>query len=400
MVDDINFQELDALIGKYFSILDMTYGGEKQAFIVRYRGFIKAKDSTVAYQEIEQALAGHHLLPVLKQDNDGQILFLVQERQRGKPLGAHINLVLFILTLISVMATGGLYGYEGSLSGNTLQDLLELLKSGWPFALSLLTILGAHEFGHYFAGKKHGVQVTLPFFIPLPLSLFGTMGAFINMRSLPRDRRALFDLAISGPLSGLAVSIIALIIGLNLSTIDQLPLVPPQGGMLQMEGNSLLYLLLKFAVFGKWLPQPQDITGLALLKHWIQYFFTGRPFPWGALDVMIHPVAWAGWAGLFVTGVNLLPAGQLDGGHILYALFGHKTSQRIFPIVITALVLMGFFWNVWWMWAVLVFFLGRRHAEPPDQITRLDSKRIALGYLAIAVFILTFIPVPIMFFGG
>jgi membrane-associated protease RseP (regulator of RpoE activity) len=275
-----------------------------------------------------------------------------------------------------------------------------LIKSGWPFALSLLAILGAHEFGHYFAGKKHEVQVTLPFFIPLPLSLFGTMGAFINMRSLPRNKRALFDLAISGPLSGLAVSIIALIIGLKLSTLSYLPLTPPPDGMLQMEGNSLLYLLMKFIIFGKWLPQPQDLSGLPLAAHWIQYFFTGQPFPWGALDVMIHPVAWAGWAGLFVTGVNLIPAGQLDGGHILYALFGHKVAQRIIPIIITALVVMGFFWNVWWMWAVLIFFLGRRHAEPLDQVTELDSKRRALGYMAIIVFILTFIPIPIMLIGG
>jgi len=162
-----------------------------------------------------------------------------------------------------------------------------------------------------------------------------------------------------------------------------------------MEGNSLLYLLLKFITFGKLLPQPQNLSGLALLVYWVRYFFTGQPFPWGATDVMLHPVAWAGWAGMFVTGINLIPAGQLDGGHIFYTLFGEKTAKRIFPIIIISLILLGFFSNVWWLWAVLIFMFGQRHAEPLDQITELDNKRKVLGYLAIAVFLLTFIPVPI-----
>jgi membrane-associated protease RseP (regulator of RpoE activity) len=110
---------------------------------------------------------------------------------------------------------------------------------------------------------------------------------------------------------------------------------------------------------------------------------------------MLHQVAWAGWAGLLVTTMNLIPAGQLDGGHIFYALFGKKAAKSILPFILGGLALLGFFWNTWWLWAVLIFILGRTHAEPLDQITRVDKKRQWLGVLAIAVFILTFIPVPI-----
>ena len=306
-----------------------------------------------------------------------------------------MNLVLFLLTLLSVLFTGGLYGFEGDLPQGTWETIWALINSGWPFAVTLLVILGAHEFGHYFAGKKHGVQVTLPYFIPFPFSLFGTMGAFINMRSLPKNRRALFDLAVTGPLSGFVVSIVALIIGLNLSETSQLPLSIESGTGLQMEGNSLLYLLLKYVTFGKLLPDPGNMSGISLAVYWVRYFFTGKPFPWGASDVMLHPIAWAGWAGLFVTGINLIPAGQLDGGHIFYTLFGKKNAKRLFPFIVGALVILGFFSNVWWLWAGLIFFFGRFYAEPLDQITELDKKRRIIGYIALAVFVLTFIPVPI-----
>jgi membrane-associated protease RseP (regulator of RpoE activity) len=215
------------------------------------------------------------------------------------------------------------------------------------------------------------------------------------MRSLPKNRRALFDLAIAGPLSGFVVSVIALIIGLNLSTISQLPASAAAGSGLQMEGNSLLYLLMKYLTFGKLLPQPAGITGIALLIYWVRYFFTGQPFPWGALDVMLHPVAWAGWAGLFVTGINLLPAGQLDGGHIFSTLFGEKTARTIFPFLVAGLVILGFFSNVWWIWAALLMIFGRHYAQPFDQVSELDAKRKWLGYLALLIFVLTFIPVPI-----
>jgi membrane-associated protease RseP (regulator of RpoE activity) len=114
------------------------------------------------------------------------------------------------------------------------------------------------------------------------------------------------------------------------------------------------------------------------------------------MDVQIHPVAWAGWAGLFVTAINLIPAGQLDGGHILYVLFGRKNAQRVFPFILGLLVVMGFFWSGWWLWAALIFFLGRRYAEPLDQITPIDQKRKVLAVLALILFFLIITPVPLV----
>ncbi len=399
MLTDHDLSKLEALVGQFFTIENITYGDAKQTFIARYEGKLKHKNSAEGYNQIDAALEPYDLMVLLRQNGSTQSLVLLPKLVKNSINRPHLNLIMFLLTLISVLFTGGLYGYEGELSGDTVQMIWTLVKSGWPFAISLLAILGAHEFGHYFAGKKNGVDVSLPFFIPFPLSSFGTMGAFINMRSLPRNRRVLFDIAVAGPLSGWIIAIVVLIIGLNLSELNTLPLSADAGIGLQMEGSSLLYLLLKYLTFGKLLPQPLELSGVSLAVYWVQYFFTGMPFPWGALDVMLHPIAWAGWAGLFVTAINLLPVGQLDGGHIFQTVFGKKIAQLAFPVIIVGLVMLGFFWSVWWVWAGILFFMGRRYAEPLDQVTQLDATRKWLGYLAVVIFLLTFIPVPINLIG-
>lgn len=399
MLTDHDLSKLDALIGQFFTIENITYGGEKQSFIARYKGMLKNKDSEEGHNQINAALEAYDLMVILRQDDRTQSLILLPKLERISKHRPHLNLIMFLLTLLSVLFTGGLYSFQGELPGDTAQMIWALMKSGWPFAVALLAILGAHEFGHYFAGKKHGVDVTLPFFIPFPLNSFGTMGAFINMRSLPRNKKVLFDIAVTGPLSGLIVAVVVLIIGLNLSEVNTLPLSADTGGGLQMEGSSLLYLFVKYLIFGKLLPQPPGLNGISLVVYWLQYFFTGMPFPWGAQDVMLHPVAWAGWAGLFVTAINLLPVGQLDGGHIFQTVFGKKTAQFVFPVIIGVLGILGLFWSGWWMWAGILFFMGRRYAEPLDQVTQLDTGRKWLGYLAIAIFLLTFIPVPITLIG-
>jgi membrane-associated protease RseP (regulator of RpoE activity) len=170
-------------------------------------------------------------------------------------------------------------------------------------------------------------------------------------------------------------------------------------GMVQMEGNSIIYLAAKYITFGRLLPEPATYGGVSPFLYWLRYFFTGQPVPLGATDVFIHPVAFAGWAGLLVTSLNLIPAGTLDGGHVVYSLFGEK-ARRAYPFILLSLVGLGFFWNGWWIWAVLLLWLGRVHAEPLDQITRLDPARLAVAALAIAVFILTFSPVPLSLFSG
>ena len=145
-------------------------------------------------------------------------------------------------------------------------------------------------------------------------------------------------------------------------------------------------------VFGQLLPAPVEPQGIA---YWLQYFFTGQPIPFGGTDVFIHPVAFAGWAGILVTALNLIPVGTLDGGHVIYGLLGDK-AKKAFPFIIFLLIVLGFFWSGWWMWAVLLFWLGRVHAEPLDQITTLDASRRGLAVLMIVIFLLVFMPVPFM----
>ena len=163
-----------------------------------------------------------------------------------------------------------------------------------------------------------------------------------------------------------------------------------------LEGNSLLYLGAKYLVKGELLPAPLHYDVPKPL-YWLRYFFTGHPIPVGGMDVMIHPVAWAGWVGLLVTFLNLIPAGQLDGGHVLYAVFG-KRIRRAWQFILAITVLLGFLWNGWWLWSALIFLFGRTSAEPLDQITRLDRPRKALAVLMLIIFLLVLTPVPFVVF--
>jgi membrane-associated protease RseP (regulator of RpoE activity) len=166
-----------------------------------------------------------------------------------------------------------------------------------------------------------------------------------------------------------------------------------------IEGNSILYLFAKFITKGQLLPHPLHYSGLSPVAYWLQYFFLGSPAPYGGTDVLLNHMAWAGWAGLLVTALNLIPAGQLDGGHTIYVLIG-DTARRIWPIIVVALVLLGFVWSGWFIWAVLIFLLGRTYARPRDEITPLNPGRRTLAIFGLIVFVLVFMPVPLRIFGG
>lgn len=388
---------IELIVRRIFAIDDITIGPGDKEYLFRYRGHLVGSDSAAAYDQLTAWLAPYHLTPLFRMEKGQQVILLVHSKPVPPPSRPVINLVMFIITLISVITSGWLFSNQPLNTTDPIQVVLKVLQAGWPFAVSLMAILGTHELGHYFAGRAHGVHVTLPFFIPLPFTGLGTMGAFISMKDSPKNRRALMDIGVAGPLAGMVVAIIVMVIGLSLSKLDTLPLAIQQGQSFQIEGNSLLYLLLKYLRFGQLLPAPIRYGEVNPFLYWIRYFFTGQPTPLGGVDVMIHPVAWAGWAGFLVTSLNLLPAGQLDGGHIFHLLFGTKTTRRLFPVVLAALVGLGFVWNGWWFWAFLVFLFGRNYAEPLDQITQLDGKRKALGVIALIVFILTFSPVPLTY---
>ncbi len=358
-------------------------------------------DSAAAYDRLAEAVKPLGLTPMFRKDDDGwQSIILVTGITPPKPSNPRVNLLFFILTLISIWFTGGIMSVE-SLSSNWLDNIYQFIIKGWPFAVSMIAILASHEFGHYLAGRYHKVHVTLPYFLPLPypFSPFGTLGAFINMKELPKNRRVLLDIGLAGPLAGLLVAIPVLLIGLSMSSLQPLPAATLGNNLnqTQLEGNSILYLLAKFAVFGQLLPAPVNYGGLSQIGYWVRYLFTGMPLPYGGLDVILDPVAWAGWGGILITALNLIPAGQLDGGHVMYTLFGHKTARRALPVIMAILILLGFVWRGWWLWAALIFLLGRVYAEPLDTITPLDGKRKALAILALIIFLLVFTPVPMTY---
>ncbi|MBK8252887.1 MAG: site-2 protease family protein [Polyangiaceae bacterium] len=304
------------------------------------------------------------------------------------PLRWKKNVVLFVLTTLSVFINGALYETKGLHPFSDPIGMLRALPSGWRFAVPLMSILLVHEFGHFFAARYHRVPASLPFFIPLPLlSPFGTMGAVIGMRGRIRSRNALLDIGASGPLAGLIVAIPVIVIGLM-----QSPVKVPEPDSWQ-EGQSLLYLLLKRVVIG--------------------------PIPDGR-DVMLSPIAFAGWSGLFVTALNLLPVGQLDGGHVAYALFGPK-QNKIARVIHWSLLLV-FVYNMvqfmgpvvrtqrweeadrafsnsmfWLMWFGLLFLLGRLGGKdhPPTDPGELSAGRKVIAVITLIVFLLLFMPTPL-----
>jgi membrane-associated protease RseP (regulator of RpoE activity) len=389
------FETLTPIVARVMSIEDVTAGDPKKDYLVRYRGQIYG-DSAEAYERLAEQLRPFQVTPMFRQDQDRHAVLLLPGIIEAKPSNPLVNLILFALTLFSVMLSGALFASDSLTATNAKDFVLQLwhaLPSGIPFAASLLAILGAHEFGHYLAGRYHRTHVTLPYFLPFPLSPFGTLGAFIQLKEPPRNKRILMDIGIAGPLAGLVVAIPVLLLGLSLSTVEPIRLT--QGQVFTLEGNSLIYLFAKFLVFGRLLPAPSSYGNLPPVLYWIRYFFTSQPLPLGGVDVMIHPVAWAGWAGLLVTAINLIPAGQLDGGHLMYVLLG-KRARTLWPFILAILVLLGFVWTGWWLWAALIFFLGRIYAEPLDQITQLDPPRKVMAVLGIIIFFLVFTPVPLV----
>ena len=389
---------LTPIIRQVMAIEDITSGDERQGFAVRFRGRLLLESQDV-FQRLDPLFYDQGLTLLLREEAGQQLIIGLQGTIQPQASNPWINLGLFMLTLLSMLFAGAQYGLEGpienSLSGIT-GALLGNLDNGILFAASLLSILTAHEFGHYFAARFHKTAVTLPYFLPFP-SLFGTLGAFIRLKEPPRDRRALLDIGLAGPLAGLVVALPVLLIGIALSDVGRLPLNPQAALGTVLEGNSIIYLGAKFLIKGELLPMPLRYEDLPPLLYWIRYFFVGVPMPYGGRDILLHPMAWAGWAGLLVTSLNLIPAGQLDGGHTIYVLIG-RAASRIWPIIVLILVLLGFVWPGWYIWAAMIFMMGRTYATPRDDITPLDSRRRMLAILGLVVFILVFTPIPLRTF--
>jgi len=292
-----------------------------------------------------------------------------------------LNVTLFFLTLLTTTMAGAYTaGASLALDPSAEHPLLELarnLSMGLSFSIPLMAILLCHEMGHYLTARRNRVSASLPYFIPAPypsLFIIGTFGAFIRIKSRPASRRQIFDIGAAGPWAGAMVAVPLVIIGLKLSDIAPLD---KSGGGLEL-GNSLLFLGLARWVLGV---DPNSVS------------------------VNLHPIAFAGWLGLFVTALNLLPVGQLDGGHVIYALFGgrlHRWISRVFVIggamtVLASITMHLSFWGGWLLWAGLLVALGLGHPSTTDSTTPLSPPRRVAAWLTIALFIATFSPVPISF---
>jgi len=275
------------------------------------------------------------------------------------PTRIYLHLVLFLATVATTITAGALQ--QGV---NPFTHPYDLYK-GIPFSFTLLLILGTHEMGHYLVSRQHHLNVTLPYFIPAPPFPFiiGTFGAFIRIRSPIQDKKALLDVGCAGPLTGVVVSLPVILVGLKLSKVT----VMPGGGEGLILGEPLLFKFLSFLVFGDLSPDHQ---------------------------IVLHPVAFAGWIGLLVTALNLLPVGQLDGGHVSYALFPTYHKMISWACLLLLLLIGLFFWQGWLIWAFLLYFLGMRHPPPAYDWVPLDRRRKILGAVTILVFLLTFTPTP------
>jgi membrane-associated protease RseP (regulator of RpoE activity) len=278
-----------------------------------------------------------------------------------------LHLLLFGITFVTTTLFGGLAfaelpeGFQAqSFAAMLLHPLV--LTAGLAFSVPLMGILLVHEMGHYLTCRAHRLDASLPYFIPVPFGV-GTLGALIRIRSPLTGKRELFDVGASGPLAGFIATLPVLIVGLLLSH----PVASaPRGG----------YLL-----FG-------EPLAFKLLSHLLH-----PEMPAGG-DLLLHPTGFAAWFGLLVTALNLLPFGQLDGGHITYALFGKLQRRAAWPLLLVLLAL-GFLWIGWWVWVVIALIIGVRHPWIPDEEASLDRRRVILGWICIVVFVLCFTPEPI-----
>jgi membrane-associated protease RseP (regulator of RpoE activity) len=284
------------------------------------------------------------------------------------------HVILLAVTIVTTTVAGALH-YASFITNLGTVDIAEgsqaiMLAHGLWYSLTILAILGCHEMGHYLACRYYDVDASLPFFLPAPFPLTGTFGAFIRIREPIPAKPMLFDIGIAGPIAGFVVAVPALFIGLSMSRVIQLPPMDQMGGAVEL-GEPLLF---RFASWVFWGTQPDGYT------------------------LNLHPIAFAAWFGLIATALNLFPIGQLDGGHISYAVLGRRSSHVTLAMVGVALVLAWFSssWIVWTglMIGMLMMF-GRHHPRTPDEDQPLDRARFVLALIALAILILCFTPAPI-----
>src|SRR6266567_1746757 len=348
-------ESIRTVVAKYFTV----YGVVVTPLALTFQVTSPTGSIDAPFDGLRQELVPKDYIPTITQER-GETLVHVQRRPRMRFARRQVNLLLLLLTIPSIVFFGGAWNWS-SYSGEPILSAASIGYGSLFFSLPLLTILGSHEMGHYLVAKRYKVQASLPFFLP-SLPPLGTLGAFISMRDPIPNRRALLDIGVSGPLVGFAIAIPVTLAGLALSAAS------PASG-LTLAGEAQPSLL--FRALSLFFPLPDT-----LLTH-------------------PHPLAFAGWVGLFVTAINLLPAGQLDGGHVARALFG-RTQFYLSWAAILLLFGLSFVTTYpgWFIFGFLILMLGVRHPPPLNDLTRLDPARKLVGIVAVAILIVTFVPQP------
>jgi len=362
-------KKLKAIVEKHFNTYDVRWDDDTYAFFVH----IYDSDYGDKFEACRLELKKLDYIPKIVMEKGEHVLY-VQEVPAQKFRGKVTNLVMFILTIISTIWAGAVLWapFEGFVP-DTIPKMMEVfIKPQYMaygalyFALPLLLILGVHEFGHYFMAKRHGVNASLPFFIPIPpiIGPLGTFGAFISLREPIPNKKALLQIGAAGPIAGFIVAIPVTLIGLYLTAQDPI-YAPGIGGQAMLIKEPLLFWL-----FTKVIEVPADAT--------------------------LHPVAFAGWVGLLVTAFNLLPAGQLDGGHIVRALFGNRAKWLSYAVIFGLFILAfvtSFF--TWALFAFLILLMGARHPPPLNDISPLKHIDKIIGVACALIMVFCFHPFPL-----
>ncbi|MGC8912554.1 MAG: site-2 protease family protein [Thermoplasmata archaeon] len=344
-------------IGKYFSIYEIRISQMEVVFHIRTREETLEEN----FDALRKELLPQNYVPTLTLES-GEHIIHVMKKPSTKSSNVIWNIILLAGTICTTTFAGMTLwaGYIGITQTDKMLTFGVLVSGILFFAIPLMVILGVHELGHYFAAKRHGVSATLPYFIPVPPPfLFGTMGAFISIKEPIPNKKALLDIGVAGPICGFIAAIPVTVLGLYLSTVFP-PTITDGGGLIL--GSSLLF---------------------DAISRLVPFASEG-----------IHPMAIAGWVGLFVTAINLLPAGQLDGGHIVHALLG-TNARYLGYIAIFAMLIMSFIYPGWLLFAFLVIILGLRHPPPLNTVSKLDSRRKLVGIFAIFILLSSFVVVPI-----
>ena len=350
-------EHVKGLVARHFPVYDVRVNYDVVEF------YCKIDETTLedSFDDLREEMSHQGYIPMVRYEK-GEHVIVVGKRPKMKYRSMYVNLAMLIITLLTVTFAGIIYWTSyADVPGSEMYSLGNIATGIVVFTVPLLAIIGVHELAHYYAAKRRKIAASLPFFIP-SIPPFGTFGAFISLRDPIPSRKGLLEVGVAGPIAGLLVAIPVGIIGIML-TNSEARLAPDD-----LDSGSLTIAL---PLIYSWILELMPLQG----------------------DYVIHPTAFAAWVGFWVTAINLLPAGQLDGGHIARALLGSYAKYASWA-AIAALIALSLFFTAWIILAILILVLGVRHPPPLNDITKLDVKRKIVGVFAFVVLVLAFVPVP------